>query len=504
MTATPPTFGPSPHGVEERVRRGVAVNLLGLLARIGRPLFWIVATRLYGAAIAGQFAVAVAVLEILRQLTSSGLADAIVRHGAMHAERGDEERLYRAVGTALALVLVVGAVPIVGVWAVGADRVAALLRTPSLAGWATVLVWSVPITAMAEALIAGTRARLEMRWHALILGALLPLAQAGLALLLFAGGLGPAALAAAWVGGASLALVAAVGAFARHYDLGRTAAGMSLRPVDRSVIAFAVPQSANLTANHFAASIDVLMLGLLGVPAAAIGLYNAGIQISRGLRSLSVAFGQSLAPVVARFSADGRAAELEGIYRRLSAAALTLVLPVVVAVALLRAPLLSLFDPAFGADTLFVLPLLAVPVLACAFGLAGTLVAMSGHNRLNLANSIAAATLNVLLNLWLIPRLGLAGAAAATLLATTVGSTMAVWQATRVLGVRPAPAPLMRPLGAFAVALAAGSLVTSLLPSLAGSVAATGVALALYAALVGVARLRAAVSTRVSSPGGER
>jgi O-antigen/teichoic acid export membrane protein len=79
--------------------------------------------------------------------------------------------------------------------------------------------------------------------------------------------------------------------------------------------------------------------------------------------------------------------------------------------------------------------LLPVPYLQCSLGLAGNTVVMTGHSHLNLANSLTTGLANFLLNLWLIPRFGLAGAAAASALASGVKALMEVTEMRYVVGV---------------------------------------------------------------------
>jgi O-antigen/teichoic acid export membrane protein len=176
--------------------------------------------------------------------------------------------------------------------------------------------------------------------------------------------------------------------------------------------------------------------------------------LTRNLQGIKIAFGTSFSPVVARFHADRRTAELNDIFQTLSRLSLVAILPIVLAVGALHADLLRLFDPAFGREAGFVFPLLAVPVLACAVGLAATLVVMSGLVGWNLFNSVLGAAANLLLCLWLIPRYELWGAAIATLVAVILVRTATVAESRLILGVRPDLPGLARPLAAAAVCAA--------------------------------------------------
>ncbi len=427
--------------------RGGVVNLMGLLTRLVRPVFWILATRLHGAASVGEFAVAVSVLELARLVTSSGAADGVVRFVSLDTGRdGGSERISHALASAIWLSLGTGAV-IAGLVTLGGHHwLAGVTRRPLLDHWLPVLVWSLPLLALAELLVAATRAHMVMRWNALLLGVLLPVLQLGFLVLLHLLGAADAALAWAWLLGAAGTTAAALTVFARYFDLPALLRHLRRPRWHGEMMRFAWPQNANMALNYFATNIDLVMLGMFGVPSAQLALYNAGVQLTRNLQGIKAAFGASFSPVVARFHADRRSGELATIFQGLSRLTLIAALvPVLVVFGLYR-DLLLLFDPGFTTGTAFVLPLLGLPVVVSALGLASTLIVMSGFVGWNLFNGLLGGGLNILLNALLIPRAGLLGAALATLATALVVRAVTVVQARRLLQVRPAWSGLLGPL----------------------------------------------------------
>ncbi len=435
---------------------GAVTSFLGLLARLVRPVFWIAAIRLYGPDAAGQFAIAVALLELTRQFTSSGIADAVVLFTSREIGRPDgEDRLYQALATAIWLTAVTGAVVVGFVVLGGHIWIATFTQRELLGGWGVILVWGIPLLALAETLIAATRAHMVMKWHALILGALQPGLQVAFVLLFYSLGFGANGLAWAWLLGIACTLLAALPVFGHYFDLSRLALHV-LRPRwHGELMRFTWPQNLNMTFNYFATNLDVLMLAALSVPSAQIALYYAAVQLTRNLRSIKVAFGLSFGPVIARFHVDRRTAELATMYHELSRLALSLVLPATLVVGALQADLLRLFDPSFTDRTGFVFLLLALPILSCGLGLSGNIVVMTGLSGWNALNSIVAALLNFTLNLWLIPAHGLLGAALATLLAAAFVQGLTLLELRWLLHIRVAPAQLLRPLAGAAL-IAAG------------------------------------------------
>jgi O-antigen/teichoic acid export membrane protein len=145
----------------------------------------------------------------------------------------------------------------------------------------------------------------------------------------------------------------------------------------------------------------------------------------------------------------------------------TLAVPALLAVALLRSDILRLVSPEFsGAEALFMLALLPIPYMQCSFSLAGNIVVMTGHSRLNLLNSTTTAVANTLLNLWLIPLLGPLGAALASTAATFLKTSMELVEARIVASARLLFRIIYRPHLAGLVAGAALFWAVSALPAL--------------------------------------
>ncbi len=78
---------------------------------------------------------------------------------------------------------------------------------------------------------------------------------------------------------------------------------------------------------------------------------------------------------------------------------------------MVRNDLLTIIDPAFARDSLPMVILLLPPLLACAVGLAGNTMMVAGHTTWGLANSLFVGAVNTVVNMWLIPRYGMLGAA---------------------------------------------------------------------------------------------
>ena len=180
--------------------------------------------------------------------------------------------------------------------------------------------------------------------------------------------------------------------------------------------------------------IDVLMIGSFkGL--AEVGLYS---PVNRGAQLITfilMAVSSSLAPTVASRYANG---ELGKLQKTITSGVRT-----VAGVALLFALslgigsywYLSLFGPEFteGQNALYIF--CAGNFLYTSLGLSYMTLNMTGHERAAVVIGWGAMTVNVVLNILLIPRWGIEGAALATSIGSTLGALVGVMVVKRKLGI---------------------------------------------------------------------
>ena len=186
--------------------------------------------------------------------------------------------------------------------------------------------------------------------------------------------------------------------------------------------------------------IDVLLLAALGVSAVDIGLYAAGVSVVAQLRQVPGAIGTVLLPRLAG-ATEAEAAEFTATVVRPS-------LLVMLAAALALAPagaigIPLLYGSAYLPAVLPFLVLLPGVALVTVSRVLGRYFAAVNRQRAIVVLRAAVLVLNVALNLWLIPRAGIVGAALASLLSygTEAAATMVLFLADSGQAWRAAFAP---------------------------------------------------------------
>ena len=169
-------------------------------------------------------------------------------------------------------------------------------------------------------------------------------------------------------------------------------------------------------------------------PHAEIGRYSVAARVASVVAFFPMAAGASLTPRFAAMYAEGKRKVLQRLLtvstRIVFVASLLFALILIGA----RQPILSLFGPEFvSASGVLVLLSLGF-VLHAGFGPVGVLLVMAGQERISLVWMIIASVLNVILDLALIPRFGIVGAAAATVATAAMSRTILTIVARKRLG----------------------------------------------------------------------
>lgn len=270
------------------------------------------------------------------------------------------------------------------------------------------------------------------QWPSLVAGPALMLTVLAI-LWAWRGRLYPIELVAAMMGAAFLQL------FVNELQLRRAAPGARVAPTTKINIRAALPfmwlGGLYLLNNR----VDLIMLGSLK------GAHDAGIYAIASRAAALVPFvagaaNLTLGPRIARLYHAGDHALLQ---RMLGAAARRVFVVTLPLAILLVAAAWWLLYYLFGADfTPAARPLqilAGAQLAAIGFGSVGTILTMAGHERLSMAGVGIAVTLNIVLNVILIPRLGPEGAAIATGSSRLLTRILLWYWVRRRLHIRPTP-----------------------------------------------------------------
>jgi O-antigen/teichoic acid export membrane protein len=192
---------------------------------------------------------------------------------------------------------------------------------------------------------------------------------------------------------------------------------------------FAAPRALASLLQTLIVWLDTLFLGALR-SAHEAGIYTAATRFIVLGTALLGSVIQAVGPQISHLLAMERRDRAEALYQRTTALLTTLSWPIYISLAIFAPVALSVLGSDFaGGEAALVILSLAM-LVSIATGPVDWVLLMAGKSSWNLANVAGALVINVVLNLLLIPRLGMEGAAiawAASLLVNNVVPALQVW-----------------------------------------------------------------------------
>lgn len=181
---------------------------------------------------------------------------------------------------------------------------------------------------------------------------------------------------------------------------------------------------------------DVWCLALFLTPEA-IGVYGLALSIANSIRTIRQAFDSILLAVVASLKRGADAGHIRDAYLHAGQATMALQIPIFAFLVFFASHLLGLSGPTYAAGEAPLLIFAFTLILIGYLGLSATVVLGLGKSRWGVWNDVLSVSLTLGLNLYLVPRHGIVGAALGTALAMLI--TNLVWFLESVYLIRRVP-----------------------------------------------------------------
>lgn len=330
-----------------------------------------------------------------------------------------------------------------GVIFVAADVIATnAFHDPSVAPVLRVFSVALPFAALVRLTVGSIQGMRQSLPKVIIQHLTLPITRFLLIAGVLAVGLG--AIAAAWAYG--LAYVTA-GTLGLYYLIRHTPLFENVEPVTmrRELLTFSAPLMITAAMLQVLSHIDTFFLGYFA-STGTVGIYNVVYPLGQLLTFVLSAFGFMVMPALSSLDAEESVGEMRHTYQITSKWILLVTLPVFLVVALFPEMVLKL---TFGGE--YVSGALALSVLSVGFfthaivGPNGNTLTSVGRTRTIMYDNIAIAVTNVSLNLVLIPRYGLVGAAVATSVSYGLLNSLYTYQLYQETGIQPFTGGMVKP-----------------------------------------------------------
>jgi O-antigen/teichoic acid export membrane protein len=445
------------------IARGGGIGLGGDV--LGRALVYFynfLLARAVGAEGLGLFTLALAVVTIASTCALLGLNQGIVRFGSVFATRNEKAKLKDLLVRSLSISLAAAILVALGLLALTPWLSSNAFDAPYLAPVLALLALTIPFAVVRWILLATTRT-FKVVWMVVIVERLfLPLCLLLLTIGLLALGLGLRGLGIAHV--ASYALAASLAFVLLSKLLPRAFRGREPSVSTAGLLRFSLPLSLVSVIQFSYERTETILLGILST-AASVGIYNIALRTANFetmfVHSLSVIF----SPFIADLYERKAMVELESLYKTTAQWSFTLALIVFLIFVMFSEPILGLFGAEFreGASVLVILGV--GQLVNAATGQAGYMLVMTGHSVLTLVNTIVLLAVSAVLDVALIPRFGLLGAAIAGSVAIMVFSVLRAAQVYVILKMHPFRRSYWKPVAAGLLAISGVSALRFVLPA---------------------------------------
>ncbi len=159
--------------------------------------------------------------------------------------------------------------------------------------------------------------------------------------------------------------------------------------------------------------LDVLMLGFMRPPEE-VGIYNASSKLSELVSFSLFVINIGLAPMISKLYASKQINNLQKLVTKISRITLLIALPIILILLFGGRYILSLFGPDFILGYHCLIILAGAQLVSILAGSSGYLLTMTGNENSATVAMIISLVINVLLNILLIPKFGIKGAAYST------------------------------------------------------------------------------------------
>lgn len=420
-----------------------------------RYLFNVLVARFLGVEVLGFYAISISVTQVAAAVGRLGLDGGVVRFVSRLEALGRIPEATATIRQAIIYGLLSG-LAIASVLVLGAERISTDIfhvQDPFLARMLTWFALMIPLVVLAQIMAGASQAFKVLKYPALSLH-ILPAVFLCLAFPMLAWWASPfGTIAVAFIGSQVVSVGTALFFLMRLVPVHRKTA----QPPDPGLLRFSIPLVLAAVMTILIHSSDIIMLGILTDTQTA-GLYLPAIRTAGMMALFTYAFSGILAPIVSEFDARNDKPRILSLLRLVGRWNFAITWPAFLFLFLYASKVMNLF----GADFLAVwrvLQVLALAQVIMSLGMSSALVlVMTGYPKTALANNTITLVVNVLANLYLIPRYGAMGAALGTMAAMATLTVLRLVELWALQRMHPFTLQYTKPLLAGVAALAVCSL----------------------------------------------
>ncbi len=410
-----------------KVSRQAAVSLAGTLFLVaGGFTFKIYVSRELGAEGLGIYALGVTVVAFFSIFADLGLSQTAVRFVSIYRGGREPEKIRRFFTRCLTVLLVSCGVLSILMLALRRFIAVDVYDEPELARYLPYFALLLALGTINTFLGQYLRGHQEVTRRTIISSFVVFPVRVVLTVVLFSQGFRLAGYVAAAVGSALLATLLFAVLAVRLTDLRAVDSAPAARGFGREEYVYAASMTSFGILSFATGKVDQVLIGVF-LAAEQVGIYSIALTAANFVPTLLQSLNSIFGPMIADLHSRRQTQLLERLFQTSTKWCFGLTWPLVVVIVFFARDFMGLFGPGFEAGA----PVLAILALAqvvnVGVGSVGHLLLMSGHQRLEILSTVAAAVSILPLTVVLIPRWGVLGAAAALAGGLIVSNLLRAW-----------------------------------------------------------------------------
>jgi O-antigen/teichoic acid export membrane protein len=399
-------------------------------------LFKIYLARALGAEALGIYALGMTIIGFVGIFNALGLPQAAVRFVAAYRATGKIELLRGFLGRSTLLLLISNILLGGGILLAGPWIALHFYHTPALKnylGWFALIMVLGALTTFLGQVLAGYK---DVARRTVITNFIGSPAMMILTLGLAAMGLGLRGYIIAQVLSAVIVLILLAAMVWRLTPRAARSLVSGFPPLEREVMSFSAVALGTGVLEFLMSQSDKILIGFY-LGAREVGIYAVATALVTFVPILLQSVNQIFSPSIADLYARRQQQLLGRIFQTLTKWILGLTIPLAAAMILFASPLMRIFGHDFEAGWLVLIIGTVGQLVNCGVGSVGYLLLMSGNQRSLIKIETLMAVLMVLINMLLIPRWGITGAAIGAAITNVVGNVWYLAEVRRRLGLLP-------------------------------------------------------------------
>jgi O-antigen/teichoic acid export membrane protein len=427
--------------VAENAALGVLGSIVFMLLRLGIN---VVIIRSLGAGSYGIYALAVSIITISGAIALLGIPYAMVKFVSQYKALNDIPRLKGTIWGGLALVLVSSTVLCLGLVYLSHFLNLRIFHKPDLTTVLKIMALSLPFSCLGAVVLASLQGAKLIKYRVLVNEVLVPLCR--LSCIVLAIAVGYQLRGVAWAYAFAIVVGTVLGCFFLIKTFPEILKKGPIVYERRRLTSFSLPLLfIGIFQTLLLSQMSILMIGYY-LSAAIVGIFATTQRFLPLILIPLRAFNNIFAPIISDLFAREKREELENQFKTVAKWVFMTSLPIFTLLIFFSKQLLSIFGPEFAAHSGAMIVLCTGQMINSATGSGGLMLMMTGRPYINLFNSALLCVASILLNIYMIPRYGIIGAAGANAFSISAIQLLQLLEVWYLLGMHPYHLDFLKPI----------------------------------------------------------